>query len=72
MGEPCGVGLRGGVGGGGGKSYPNVEVEVFVGDGFNIEAYGGYCSDNFADLRRHGSVSFALCVLDLDKERTVP
>jgi hypothetical protein len=31
-------------------AYPDVEVEVLVGYGFDVEAYGWYCRDYLADL----------------------
>ena len=33
------------------ETYPDVEVEVFVGYGFDVEAYCWYCGYDFADLR---------------------
>lgn len=30
--------------------YPDVEIEVFVCDGFDVEAYSRYCGDDLANL----------------------
>jgi hypothetical protein len=34
----------------GAHPYPDIEVEIFVCYGFDIEAYRWYCGDYFADL----------------------
>jgi hypothetical protein len=32
------------------ETYPDVEVEVLVRYGFDVESYRGYCGDDLADL----------------------
>ena len=39
-------------------SYPDIEVEILVGDGFDVEAYCGYSGDDFADLEASNMSAF--------------
>jgi hypothetical protein len=32
------------------ETYPDVEVEVLVRYGFDVESYSGYCGNDLADL----------------------
>src|SRR5699024_269632 len=33
------------------RTYPDIKVEVLVGDGFDVKADGRYCRDNFTNLQ---------------------
>lgn len=47
-------------------SYPDVEVEVLVGDRLDIEPYGGYSGDDFTNLEHDACQLLTMNVMGRD------
>lgn len=53
------------------KTYPDVEIEVLVGDGFHVETYRRYCGDDLANLCHAISYAALSCAEELDGNFTL-